>query len=183
MSSFNTVKNFINNYFPPSLSEKLVWFVDRVISAESDITNLQTEVDNAFGEMYIKGNSSDQAITVQSTWTKVVNFVTGLVNKVTFATSALTIVEAGKYQINWSASIKAVTAVGVYQFGVSIDGATPPDSSWVERSVSNATVGVIAGNVILNCSGGDVITLVVLNPANTNDILIVHANLLLHRID
>ena len=183
MSSFNIVKNFINNYFPPSLSEKLVWVVDRLIAAESDIDALQTEADGALGEMYIKENSSDQTITTQSTWTKVINFVEGLTNKITFATSALTVAEAGKYQVMWSASIQAATATGVYQFGVSVDGAAPLDGSWVERSISNTTIGVIAGNVLMDCNIGDVITLVVLNPNNDNDILFKHANFYLHRID
>ena len=137
----------------------------------------------SIGEMYIYNNTSTQ--TIGTSWSQISNFSAGEnITDFTFSSNSLTLAgtESGYYLVTLSTSFNA-SGPNNYDFGISLNGATP-DKALLERRISgNGDYGNAVASGILYLSGNDVISVKCKSDASGRTMKVVDANLTVLRVD
>ena len=130
------------------------------------------------GEMYQIANAIATDIVTQGVSVKVVNFTQGIVQGITFASSALTMTLVGKYLLNVSLSGFKTTGTNTrqYEFAIFVNGI---ESTKIKttRDFTNQIVGAINLTGILNLAVDDVLDLRIACLDDTLDFTVADCNL------
>jgi len=138
---------------------------------------------STYGNMYQVNNVAATTINTIDVFEDVLNFVTGEIKEITFASDALTTPsdETNAYLINYTACIDGLTNT-TYEMAIEVDGTVRDEShSCATIATGGKDVG-LSGGFILTIGASKDIKLVIANKTGTNNIIVVDASVTMTRI-
>lgn len=139
---------------------------------------------STYGNMFQRDNATFTTINTVNIWEDVVNFVTGEVKEVSFASSTLITPSdtTGTYMIQYNACIEDGTTK-LYELSIEIDG-TIHDASLSCLTIPIASnPASLGGSFIATIGASKSVKLLVRNTTNADDILIINSSVSLHKIN
>lgn len=97
------------------------------------------------GEMYLHDNVVVTTINTVNVWEKVLNFLTGMVDRVTFATSRLTAQVPGRYLVQATISSASAAVNQTLEIGIAKNG-TVVDKTTIPRRYGTTDIGAKCGS-------------------------------------
>ncbi len=137
------------------------------------------EVYSGFMSQY--GLATNIGITLVDTDSKITGMIAGPLRNFTFQNgSELVCTKAGLYTFNWSLS-ETDGNNRIFEGGIAIDGIRD-DSSVASRKLGNNDLGSQGGTLQRVLAIGEIVSMVVRNTTDDNDMTVLAANLGLHRL-
>jgi len=130
-----------------------------------------------YGGMYMDDKTITVTISAAETYYKIASadVTTGTnLNQMTFASSGLTVLIAGKYLITWSATLKCATANQEVSCAVMINTTAISESEGSAKLTTANDNKCVAGSCVLSLAANDVIYLCCENETGTNNIIVTH---------
>lgn len=133
--------------------------------------------------MYLVDNATATSISVQNTWYTVSGFSRGALNDWTFSPDKLTVNAngGGEYLIFWAATVTS-GGTQTFEMSLAVDGTAKAETKQKICCTTASRHFVLSGTGCFQISGDSYTELKVRNITGTNDITIVDAHVVVHRI-
>lgn len=180
-------------YEAPASSTTLVG-TEKVGDIATDTNTLHVVVDDSgleyrrisyacYGDMYQYNASTTITVSASGTFYDVTGMSSNNAEGITFQnTHELLILRAGTYKVDWSCTLTDGSGTPILSGAVGINGTAQTNTVGQEK-VSSGDRACASGTGFITCAVNDVVTLMVANETNTNNITVYNCNLTLQRVD
>ena len=169
-----------------TVNEHTMWIQDEIIATlgVDDVNFFQIAEEKAHADAYISSGAVAISIAAPGTWYQVTGLTNDDAEGFTFAGDAYTCTQAGQYMIAWNMSILPAgnPAVDLMEGGIAIGGTALAGGRDAASGANSNGYRGISGVIRTDLAVGNVVTLVIRNTTDTDDVTIRNANLVLLRV-
>lgn len=136
------------------------------------------------GDMYQYDTGTTITVTTSGTFYDVTSMSSSYTVNVTFAnTHELVVQKAGIYKVDWTLSVSDGSGTPNVKAGIGKGGTIQQNTASESTLKGSGSLSVLSGSGFVDCAASDVITLMVSNETNTNNLTVQHCNVTLTRYD
>lgn len=133
--------------------------------------------------MFLEDNATATTISVQNTWYTITGFGQGARNDWTFSPNKLTVNSGGggEYLVFWAATVTS-GGTQTFEMALAVDGTVKTETKQKICCTTAARHFVLSGTGCFKISAAAYVELKIRNTTGTNDITVVNAHVVVHRI-